>query len=137
MIYKAVDSIHLPFEDNLVESISCKHVIEHIGLGRYGDPLDYDGDLNAARELTRVTATGGYLLIVVPIGRESKIHFNAHRIFRYDDLLRMFPNMVLQKFSLIPDKTEGGLIRHADRMPADKQEYACGCFLFKKSRSSL
>ena len=32
----------LPFEDNSIESISCMHVIEHIGLGRYGDKLDYD-----------------------------------------------------------------------------------------------
>jgi hypothetical protein len=110
------------------------HVIEHIGLGRYGDPLNYDGDLNAAKELNRVTAPGGHLMIVVPIGHESKIQFNAHRIYRYDDLLKMFPNMVLQEFSLIPDdKNEGGLIRHADKILADQQNYGCGCFLFKKS----
>ncbi len=32
------------------------HVVEHVGLGRYGDPLDPDGDLKAIAELKRVTA---------------------------------------------------------------------------------
>ena len=29
------------------------HVIEHIGLGRYGDPLDPDGDIKAINELKK------------------------------------------------------------------------------------
>jgi hypothetical protein len=109
------------------------HAIEHVGLGRYGDPLDYDGDLNAAKELARVTALGGYLMIVVPVGRESRIQFNAHRIYRYDDFLMMFPDMVVQEFSLIPDdKSQDGLIRNADKDLADQQDYGCGCFLLRK-----
>ncbi len=32
--------LDLPFEDGALESVSCLHVAEHIGLGRYGDPLD-------------------------------------------------------------------------------------------------
>ena len=48
------------------------HVIEHIGLGRYGDKFDYDGDLKAIKELKRVLAVGGNLLFVVPIGKEAK-----------------------------------------------------------------
>jgi hypothetical protein len=29
------------------ESLSCMHVVEHIGLGRYGDTLDVNGDIKA------------------------------------------------------------------------------------------
>ena len=32
--FKHADLTHLPFADNSVESLSCMHVIEHIGLGR-------------------------------------------------------------------------------------------------------
>jgi len=32
--------LELPFEDGSVPSLSSLHVIEHIGLGRYGDPVD-------------------------------------------------------------------------------------------------
>ncbi len=46
---------------------SCMHTIEHIGLGRYGDPLDAVGDQTALSELQRVVAPGGSLLIVVPV----------------------------------------------------------------------
>jgi len=49
---------HLPFSDNTVDSISCMHTIEHIGLGRYGDPIDPDGDLKAIKELIRVVKPG-------------------------------------------------------------------------------
>ena len=32
--------LSMPFEDNSLLSLSSLHVVEHIGLGRYGDPLD-------------------------------------------------------------------------------------------------
>lgn len=53
------DLISLPFESNSIKSLSCMHVIEHIGLERYGDPFDPQGDLKAMRELIRVLAPGG------------------------------------------------------------------------------
>lgn len=126
------DILNLPFPDNQLYSISCLHVLEHIGLGRYGDKLDYDGDLKAALELIRVTAKGGYILVAVPIGSKSIIQFNAHRIYKHIDFINLFSGLTLLEFSLIPDKTGGGLIRHADIELADKQDYGCGCYLFRK-----
>ena len=76
------DLQNLPFEDNSVESLSCMHTVEHIGLGRYGDSIDPDGDLKAICELKRVLAKNGNLLFVVPIGT-PKIMFNAHRVYSY------------------------------------------------------
>ena len=52
----------LPFADVSLRSLSCLHVIEHIGLGRYGDSLDPDGSRKAAVELQRVVAVGGETL---------------------------------------------------------------------------
>ena len=67
------DLLKLPFSDGSVDSLSCMHVVEHVGLGRYGDPLDAEGDTKAMRELTRVLAPGGNLLFVVPIGRPAPV----------------------------------------------------------------
>jgi ubiquinone/menaquinone biosynthesis C-methylase UbiE len=50
------------------------HVIEHIGLGRYGEPFDVNGDLKAFEELKRIVKPNGDLLLVVPLGKKSKIH---------------------------------------------------------------
>ena len=41
--------VALPFGDGSVSSLSCLHVVEHVGLGRYGDPIDPDGSKKPAR----------------------------------------------------------------------------------------
>lgn len=126
------DLLALPFEDNSIQSLSCMHVVEHVGLGRYGDSLDPDGDLKAIAELKRVLSVGGSLLFVVPIGK-PKIMFNAHRIHSYEQIVTYFSELQLQEFALVPDNPkDGGLIRNATEEMSNEQTYACGCFWFKK-----
>lgn len=130
---KQGDLMQLPFPDNSVASLSCMHVIEHIGLGRYGEPIDAEGDIKAAKELSRSLAQNGNLLFVTPVGKTSRIEFNAHRIYSYEQVLRLFPSLELKEFSLIPEYgAQGDLIRNADPVLLEKEHYACGCFLFTK-----
>lgn len=129
---KPGDLMSLPFADSSVESISCMHTIEHIGLGRYGDPIDYDADIKAINELVRVLAPGGTLIFVTPVGK-PKIEFNAHRIYSYEQIMSYFSSLKLTEFSLIPDNwQEQGLIENADPALVASQNYACGCFVFTK-----
>lgn len=123
------DLLALPFPDASVESLSCMHTVEHIGLGRYGDPIDPDGDLRAIAELRRVLAPGGSLLFVVPVG-QPRIVFNAHRIYAYEQIMSYFTDLELREFALVPDR--GALVEHATREMADAQTYGCGCFWFQK-----
>ena len=125
----AADLTDLHFADASVASLSCMHVAEHIGLGRYGDPLDPDGDLKAMRELSRVLAPGGDLLFVVPVGK-PRIQFNAHRIYSYEQVRGQFANLRLQEFALIPDGAPGRIKRGASSGDANSQTYGCGCFWF-------
>lgn len=126
------DLTNLQFEDNSLQSLSCMHTVEHIGLGRYGDPIDYDGDLKAINELKRVVKVGGNLLFVVPIGK-ARIQYNAHRIYNYDQIINYFSEFYLNEFTLIPDnEAEGGLIRNANKIQSNMQNYGCGCFWFIK-----
>lgn len=132
------DLTKLHFPEASVQSISCMHVIEHVGLGRYGDELDYDGDLKAVAELKRVTARGGQILFVVPIGGRSRIQFNAHRIYTYAQVLEMFAGWELKEFALIPDQPgEGGLIVGASQQQSDRQQYGCGCFWFVRPHAAV
>lgn len=131
----SADLTSLSFPDNSIISLSCMHTLEHIGLGRYGDPINPDGDLVAMAELQRVLAQDGNLLIVVPIGK-PKIMFNAHRIYSYTQILEYFAKLNLVEFSLIPDFGEPRIIYNATKSDGDKCNYGCGCFWFKKSKSA-
>jgi SAM-dependent methyltransferase len=81
----AADLQKLPFADASLESLSCMHVVEHVGLGRYGDPIDPKGDLKAIAELKRVVKPGGWLRFVVPVG-QARIRFNANRVYSFDQI---------------------------------------------------
>jgi len=130
----SADLLDLPFGDNTIPSLSCMHTVEHVGLGRYGDPLDYDGDLKAIKELKRVLAVGGHLLFVVPLGAEGRIFFNAHRIYTKQQVLALFSDLTLVDFSLIPENEEdGGLVPNPPDWLLAKQVYGCGCFHFTKT----
>lgn len=130
---KRADLLKLPFKTGSVKSLSCMHVVEHVGLGRYGDPIDPDGDLKAIAELKRVVAPNGSLLFVVPIGFKSKIMYNAHRIYTYSQIMSYFDDFILKEFVLIPEKSEdGGLVKNPSQKLLKRQNYACGCFWFNK-----
>jgi FkbM family methyltransferase len=129
------DLQRLPFPDASIASISCMHVIEHVGLGRYGDPVDPDGDLQAIAELSRVLAPGGSLLFVVPVGR-PRVVFNAHRIYSSAQVRGYFGELALQEFALIPDgRHNKGLMLNPSEEFVNAQNYGCGCFWFRRSRS--
>jgi len=122
----------LHFENNSIQSLSCMHTVEHVGLGRYGDPIDPEGDIKAVKELERVIAKNGSLLFVVPVG-EAQIQFNAHRVYSYRMVLELFPSLTLKEFTLIPDNAiDVGIINNATEQMSDKQTYGCGCFWFTK-----
>jgi len=126
------DLLSLPFGNNEIKSLSCMHVMEHIGLGRYGDEIDPDGDVKAMNELKRVLAVGGSLFFVVPVGK-PKIMYNAHRIYSYEQIMDHFSDLRLKEFTLIPDNVEEtGMIYNATKEQVAKQRYGCGCFWFTK-----
>lgn len=128
---RQADLCALDMESNSLESVSCLHVLEHIGLGRYGDPLNPRGHRRAAEELSRVLAPGGLLLVAVPVGR-SRVNFNAHRVYAFPQVLGMFPGLTLKSFSLIPDDYKAGMIQNPSEDLVASQQWGCGCFVFSK-----
>ena len=112
-----------------VESLSCCHVVEHIGLGRYGDNLDNEGDLKAIENLKK--SAGKHLLFVVPVGKPA-VYFNAHRVYSPVYIASLFTGFSCQEFYFIPnngEKPRVSLIQELD-LP-----YACGCFHFVRENT--
>ena len=123
--------VDLPMSDRSVDSLSCMHVIEHVGLGRYGDPLDPEGMNKALRELCRVVAPGGVLYLSVPVGRE-RVDFNAHRVSDAEGVVRKVEarGLTLRAFAYVDDA--GRFHDPARPEEARGLEYGCGCFLFER-----
>lgn len=123
--------LDLPFADQSVDSLSCLHVAEHIGLGRYGDPLDARGTRLAVQELSRVLAPGGRLLFALPVGRE-RVCFNAHRVHRPTTIIDYFAQagLALSSFAAVDDVRAFHM--SADPQDFEDAEYACGMFAFKR-----
>lgn len=63
------------------DSLSCLHALEHMGLGRYTDPIDYGGWRRALYALIEMLEPDGVLYLSVPTGREQRVEFHAHRVF--------------------------------------------------------
>lgn len=120
----------LPFADNSLASLSCLHVAEHIGLGRYGDPLDPLGTQKAARELARVLAPGGNLYFALPVGR-PRLQFNAHRIHDPQTICTYFADLELVEFCGVDD--HGRFAEAINPAALAHSSYACGLFWFRKA----
>jgi len=54
--------------------------IEHSGLGRYGDPLDPDGDINTMETIYNNLLNNGLVIWGAPVGKDA-LAWNAHRIY--------------------------------------------------------
>ena len=125
--------IDLPFNTDSVESLSCMHVVEHCGLGRYGDAIEPKADIKAMSELVRVLKPGGKLYFVIPIAGKPLLKFNAHRIYSYEQIMDYFSDLNLIDFTLIPDSSkDGNLVKNPSSIILNEQKYGCGCFLFTK-----
>ncbi|MDR0536971.1 MAG: DUF268 domain-containing protein [Tannerellaceae bacterium] len=85
------------------DSISCLHALEHFGLGRYGDPICYEGYQLGFDNITGILQPGGKFYFSVPFGPE-RIEFHAHRIFSLSHLLEMIrPRYEINTFSYVDD----------------------------------
>lgn len=129
LLIKKGDILSLPYENNSIKSLSCLHVAEHIGLGRYGDNLDPDGTKKACKELSRILVPGGNLYFSVPVG-EQKTYFNAHRVHYPQTILNYFEDLDLVELSGVTDADD--FIVNIDVDLLKKSKYACGLFWFKK-----
>jgi hypothetical protein len=128
----AGDIAALPFADNSIASLSCLHVAEHIGLGRYGDPLNPDGTRQAATQLARVLAPGGSLFFGLPVGQERTC-FNAHRVHSPQTICDYFKDLDLIEFSGVHD--DGTFVERSSLESFTDDAYACGMYWFRKPAS--
>lgn len=122
------------------DSLSCLHALEHFGLGRYGDPINYNGHIEGLENLYKLLKPEGKLYFSVPIGLPQRIEFHAHRIFSIQYLLGYFEGKYrIDNFSYVDDKGklhENVLLNKEDV----EKNYGCkgngvdGCGIFEMTK---
>jgi hypothetical protein len=125
--FKYADLVDIPYQENSLDFMTCLHVCEHIGLGRYGDAIDPDGYKKSCKELARVCRKD--LIFSVPCGKEKTV-FNCHRVLNPDKVLSDFPGMELVRFGCV---TSGGTLYDDCATGAvSRDKYGVGLFHFRK-----
>jgi hypothetical protein len=121
-----------PDLDGCTDSLSCLHTLEHFGLGRYGDPVDYQGYRRGWTNLGRMLKPSGRFYFSVPIGPQ-RFEFDAHRVFSVPFLKGMVrEHYDILSFAYINDADQ--LIRDADLDSPDATDsFGCrfGCGIFE------
>lgn len=91
-VQDAKNNISAGYKFDCLLSISS---IEHDGLGRYGDPINPDADLETMDVLRSYIKPNGLFFLTVPIGLD-RIVFNSHRIYGPHRLPKL-----LEKWSIL------------------------------------
>ncbi len=103
--YKKIDTLDTRLETITVEDFDKSErkfdfiisisSVEHDGLGRYGDPINPDGDLEGMEKLlSRNLTKNGKLFLSVPVGKD-KVVWNLHRIYGEKRLPLLFKGFKL------------------------------------------
>lgn len=125
-----------PAWEGAADSVSCLHALEHFGLGRYGDPVDYEGWRKGLAGLSRLVEPGGTLYLSVPTGQRQRVEFNAHRVFSLPFLRdQLTKNHDIEQLAFVRDA--GDLVTDVDPHGPDAESsfrasYGCSVWVLRK-----
>jgi hypothetical protein len=88
---KAISYWDFQKTSNLYDCIITYSSVEHSGLGRYGDPLDPEGDITTMNDIHKNLINNGILIWGAPVGHDALV-WNVHRIYGKIRLPIMFNN---------------------------------------------
>lgn len=117
------------------DSVSSLHAMEHFGLGRYGDPVNYRGHIQAVDAIAKMLKPGGRFYFSVPIGPQ-RIEFNAHRVFSLLYLTEWLAgDFITEQFSYVDDAGdfhENVMLTEESITTNCNCTYGCGIFELKR-----
>ncbi|MBI4236517.1 MAG: DUF268 domain-containing protein [Chloroflexi bacterium] len=130
------DILDLSFQSRSFDLVINCSSIEHVGLvGRYGvTQARPDGDLEAMREMRRLTRPGGLMLLTIPVGRDA-VFAPLHRVYGEERLPRLLEGWRIEKEEYWGKDGDNRWVR-AERAAAlgrvpRRDLYALGCFALR------
>lgn len=96
--YVVGDCMNTHLLSQSADVVTIISTLEHVGLGRYGDPININGDILAMKEAWRILKKGGYLILTIPYGYPTVV-YNLHRVYdlgRFRMISKGFKPIVLK-----------------------------------------
>lgn len=113
----AAEAQKLPFDDGVLPFATSLHAIEHFGLGRYGDDIDYYGDIKGIKEISRVLMPGGFFITSVPVtAGPSRIDYHTERVYNHKDFDDIMTSCGFEK---VKEKSVLGSLRYLSKKEED------------------
>ena len=125
-----------------LDLVLCCSAIEHVGLSRYGNRLDQNGDLKAMGRLRSLLKAGGTMLLTIPVGMDTVVE-PRHRVYGTGRLPLLLMGFEIKKHEFwTKDKDNRWRIVHeleALHWRPTQNCYALGCFVLsnKGDRKSV
>jgi hypothetical protein len=113
--------------------VTSLHALEHVGLGRYGDPIAPNGFERAVGQASALVAPGGLLLLTLPVAQQPRhcVEFNSQRLFSNQLLLplllQLLPGLALE-WSFVIDSARTPRLGGADPQPLLEAMQGIGVF---------
>jgi 2-polyprenyl-3-methyl-5-hydroxy-6-metoxy-1,4-benzoquinol methylase len=124
-IFHKADILNPNLPKNYFDIVIALSTIEHIGLGRYGDSQDADGDFRSVEQILKIIKPAGQFLITLPFGKAVETSwFRVYNMEKIRDLLAGFK--IVDKYffkernrSWIPTD-----VYHAEKIDSSKKPMA-------------
>ncbi len=122
---KNINFINHDITDDIISSgewhsISCLHSLEHYGMGRYGDKVNFSGYLEALNNIFFMLKWGGTFYLAIPVGKQ-RIDWNAYRVFDFGRITQTLKDIGFKIQSLVFINNDGILL---DRIVSGSESYA-------------
>ena len=97
------------FCKNKFSLVMSQQTLQHAGLGRYGDSLDFDGPRKLMEEIQKVIEYKGHLIFSTTFTkRDPGVVFNSHRIYNKEQISSLTSGLDLVEEMLV-DKRRGNI----------------------------
>jgi hypothetical protein len=135
IIFKQHDFMgSLSLGEEISDSVSSLHSIEHFGLGRYGDRIDPSGHIKGFRNIARIVKRGGVLYLSLPVGIENRTEFNAQRTFTITELFSWMDHSLTFELKRLDFIDDLGILHLNLQIPDIATKLTTGCAIYTLRR---
>jgi SAM-dependent methyltransferase len=99
------DICHSPYREQTFDQIVSVSTIEHIGLGKYGDPTNHASDTIAVQQMRKLVKKNGRVLITTPFSSVSSVTWQ--RIYDLKSIRVLVSDFEVEKIEVFSRSSDG------------------------------